>query len=68
VTVDTPRKLVLRRDPVDRTFRGVARGGGIAVLTIMLLVGVFLAFRASQALSSDGVKFLTVQDWDPDSG
>lgn len=68
MTVDTPRKLVLRRDPVDRTFRGVARGGGIAVLTIMLLVGVFLAFRASQALSSDGVKFLTVQDWDPDSG
>lgn len=68
MTVDIPRKLVHRRDPVDRTFRGVARGGGIAVLTIMLLVGVFLAFRASQALSSDGVKFLTVQDWDPDSG
>jgi phosphate transport system permease protein len=68
VTVDTARKLSLRRDPVDRTFRGVARAGGIAVLTIMLLVGVFLSFRASQALSSDGFKFLTVQNWDPDSG
>jgi phosphate transport system permease protein len=68
VTVEIPRKLSLRRDPVDGVFRGVARSGGIAVLTVMLLVGVFLAFRASQALGSDGIKFLTVQNWDPDSG
>lgn len=69
MTVDTPRKLSLTRDPVDNAFRGIARAGGIAVLTIMLLVGVFLSFRASQALSSDGiVKFITVQNWDPNSG
>ena len=69
MTVDTPRKLSLTRDPIDRAFRGIARGGGVAVLTIMLMVGVFLSLRASQAIGSDGiVKFLTVQNWDPDSG
>ena len=69
MTVDTPRKLSLTRDPIDRAFRGIARGGGVAVLTIMLMVGLFLSLRASQAIGSDGiVKFLTVQNWDPDSG
>ena len=35
----------------------------------MLMVGLFLSLRASQAIGSDGiVKFLTVQNWDPDSG
>jgi phosphate transport system permease protein len=69
LSIDLPRKLSLTRDPVDRVFRGVARSGGIAVLAIMLSVGLFLSLRASQAIGSDGVvKFLTVQNWDPDSG
>lgn len=67
VTVDTPRKLTLRRDTPDRVFRGAARAGGVTVLAIMLLVGVFLAFRASQALGKDGLKFFTTQAWDPDN-
>ena len=68
MTLDTPRKLTLLRDPVDRLFRGVARGSGITVLTIMGLVGVFLAFRASQALEVAGWSFFTEQAWEPDAG
>ena len=68
MTLDTPRKLTLLRDPVDRLFRGVARGSGITVLSIMGLVGVFLAFRASQALEVAGWSFFTKQAWEPDAG
>jgi phosphate transport system permease protein len=68
VSTDTPRKITLLRDPVDRVFRGVARGGGITVLTVMSLVGLFLAFRATQALSVAGWSFFTEQAWEPDSG
>ena len=56
------------RDPADVAFRGIARGGGIIVLSIMSLVGVFLGFRALQALQVSGFSFLTEQAWEPDSG
>ena len=52
----------------DRTFRGVARGGGLLVLVVMTLVGTFLGFRAWQALHKAGLSFLTTQDWNPDGG
>lgn len=65
---DVPRALTTLRDPSDIAFRGIARGGGIVVLAIMSLVGVFLAFRASQALGTAGFSFLTEQAWEPDSG
>ena len=68
VDVDSPRRITLRRAPADRLFRGVARGGGIAVLSIMLLVGVFLAYRAVTALKVAGFGFLTTQEWNPDAG
>jgi len=68
VSLDIPRSLTTLRDPADVAFRGVARGGGIIVLTIMSLVGVFLAFRAAQALSVSGFSFITEQAWEPDSG
>jgi phosphate transport system permease protein len=68
VSLDTPRLLTTLRDPADVAFRGVARSGGIIVLTIMSLVGLFLGFRAWQALSVSGVSFLTEQAWEPDSG
>jgi len=68
VSLDIPRSLTTLRDPADVAFRGVARGGGIIVLTIMSLVGVFLAFRAAQALSVSGLSFVTEQAWEPDSG
>jgi phosphate transport system permease protein len=54
--------------PADRLFRGSARGGGAAVLVVMLLVGTFLAYRAWEALRKAGFSFLTTQDWNPDAG
>jgi phosphate transport system permease protein len=68
VSLDSPRVLSTVRDPQDRLFRGIARAGGITVLAIMLLVGVFLSLRASQALGKAGWSFLTEQAWEPDSG
>ena len=68
MSLDTPRLLTTLRDPADVAFRGIARAGGIIVLTIMSLVGLFLGFRAWQALSVSGFSFLTEQAWEPDSG
>jgi phosphate transport system permease protein len=68
VSLDTPRQLTTLRDPADVAFRGIARSAGIIVLTIMSLVGLFLGFRAWQALSVSGFSFLTEQAWEPDSG
>jgi phosphate transport system permease protein len=52
----------------DLLFRGVARGGGILVLVLMVLVGTFLAIRAWQALHKAGFSFLTTTAWNPDGG
>ena len=68
MSLDSPRLLTTLRDPADIAFRGVARAGGIIVLAIMSLVGVFLGFRAWQALSVSGFSFLIEQAWEPDSG
>jgi phosphate transport system permease protein len=54
--------------PSDLIFRAIARGGGSVVLIIMIMVGTFLAYRASQALSKEGWSFLTIQKWNPDGG
>ena len=68
VVIDRPRKITLVRDTQDKIFRGVATAGGMAVLAIMLLVGTFLAIRASSALHKAGFSFLTTQAWNPDQG
>jgi phosphate transport system permease protein len=52
----------------DLVFRGVLRAGGAWVLVIMVLVGAFLAYRASQALHKAGWSFLTTQQWNPGGG
>ncbi|WIB35562.1 hypothetical protein [Curtobacterium sp. MCJR17_043] len=67
MSTDSPRLLTVVRDPSDVRFRFIARAGGVAVLTIMSLVGLFLAFRASEALRVAGFSFLTTQAWDPDA-
>ncbi|PYY33537.1 phosphate ABC transporter permease subunit PstC [Curtobacterium sp. MCJR17_055] len=67
LSTDSPRLLTVVRDPSDVRFRFIARAGGVAVLTIMSLVGLFLAFRASEALRVAGFSFLTTQAWDPDA-
>jgi len=51
----------------DRLFRGIARGGGGAVLAITSLIGVYLAYRAFPALRRAGASFVTTQAWQPDA-
>ncbi|MFF3242826.1 phosphate ABC transporter permease subunit PstC [Streptomyces sp. NPDC002870] len=65
--VDAPRAVRGRGEPGDRLFRGAARGSGAVVLAIMLLVGVFLTYRASQALDVAKGSFLTTSAWEPDA-
>src|SRR5215475_56939 len=68
IDTETPRPLKASVGLTDRAFRGLARSGGIAVLAIMSLVGVFLAVRALQALRKAGPSFVTTQTWEPDGG
>ena len=65
---DSPRTLGTRSSTPDAVFRTVIYGAGIVVLTIMLLVGVFLTFRAADALGVAGWSFLTTSAWNPDGG
>lgn len=65
---DAPIELVVNRGRPDRFFRGIALAGGVLVMLIMGMVGVFLAIRGAQALGIAGWSFLTTQDWEPDSG
>lgn len=62
-----PRRLrpgVLRS---DQLFRGGVAAGGVSVLAIMALVGLFLVARAFHALQTTGLSFLTTSEWSPDS-
>ncbi|WP_328668268.1 phosphate ABC transporter permease subunit PstC [Streptomyces sp. NBC_00322] len=65
--VDAPRAVRGGGEPADRLFRGAARGSGAIVLAIMLLVGVFLSYRALQALDVAKGSFLTTSAWEPDA-
>lgn len=64
---DTPRPLRGSGEWSDRAFRGIARGSGAVVLAVMLLVGVFLGYRAWTALKVAKWSFLTTAAWEPDS-
>jgi len=65
---ETYRPLKASIGLTDRAFRGLSRTGGMAVLAIMSLVGVFLATRAVDALSQAGWSFVTTETWEPDGG
>ncbi|MFC5799717.1 phosphate ABC transporter permease subunit PstC [Streptomyces formicae] len=65
---DAPRQLHADSGLPDRLFKGTLRGGGAAVLAIMLLVGGFLTYRAWQALRVAKFDFLTTEAWEPGSG
>jgi phosphate transport system permease protein len=65
---DAPRKLGSARGTSDNIFRGVTHAAGAVVLAIMILVGVFLTMRGSEAIGVAGPDFLTEQDWEPASG
>lgn len=62
------RALTSRRGFGDNLFRVGAHGGGILVLTIMTLVGLFLLLRGFEAIDDAGWRFLTTQRWEPNSG
>ncbi|MFC3573247.1 phosphate ABC transporter permease subunit PstC [Streptomyces yaanensis] len=49
--------------PGDRIFLGLTRGSGIFLLVIMAAIAVFLAYRASLAISKDHGNFLTTFEW-----
>jgi phosphate transport system permease protein len=66
IDADIPRTV---RTPVrgaDRTYRGILRGGGIAVLVITALIAFFLILRSSSAFARVGWKFFTDSLWLPD--
>lgn len=68
MSTDSPRLLSVVRDPADLRFRLAAHAGGVTVLAIMSLVGLFLAFRAAQAIGVAKFSFFTEQAWEPDAG
>lgn len=68
VIVDVPRRITMVRDRTDQIFRAVALAGGTTVLVIMLLVGIFLFIRSTEALKVAGFSFFTTQAWNPDGG
>ncbi|MFD4971984.1 phosphate ABC transporter permease subunit PstC [Streptomyces sp. NPDC058424] len=49
--------------PGDRIFLGLTRGSGILLLVVMAAIAVFLAYRASLAISKDHGNFLTTFEW-----
>lgn len=65
---DSPRPLRSRVAGSDLGYRYLLLGGGVLVLALMLLIGVFLLLRAREALDVVGLSFLTTADWDPDGG
>ncbi len=63
-----PRKVKAARNRGDRIFYGGASMSGALVLSIMVAVGAFLAYEATDALRATGLSFLTTSDWQPDRG
>lgn len=49
----------------DRLFLISARGSGIALLTIMAAIAIFLVWKAIPALQADQANFVTSQEWNP---
>lgn len=68
LALDGPRALTTRYSLTDRVFRSTSRSAGTFVLVIMVLVGGFLTAHAVKAISSVGVyKFVTTQEWSPET-
>ncbi|KRE54826.1 phosphate ABC transporter permease [Arthrobacter sp. Soil736] len=67
-TEATARPLTYRFEPKDYVFRSITRSGGIIVLVVMAMVGIFLASNGISAINEVGLwKFLTTQNWAPES-
>ncbi|MFP3461109.1 phosphate ABC transporter permease subunit PstC [Arthrobacter globiformis] len=62
------RTLKYRFEPKDYVFRSITRAGGMVVLAVMAMVGIFLATNGIHAINEVGLwKFLTTQNWAPES-
>jgi phosphate transport system permease protein len=60
---DVPRTITAAATPGDRIFRGVLRGGGLAVFVITGLILVFLIVQSSGAFKTMGLGFFTTSTW-----
>jgi phosphate transport system permease protein len=56
------------RSTTDKTYRLIARAAGALTLTLMGLIGLFLAVRAWSALREAGFSFFTDSRWQPGLG
>jgi phosphate transport system permease protein len=63
----TRRSLKSRPTGADLAFRQISSLSALAVLATMLLVGSFLALRASDALGVAGLGFITESAWQPEA-
>lgn len=52
----------------ERAFLGLTRASAIAVLSVIVLVGLFLTIKAVPALRIAKFSFLTTEAWEPASG
>ena len=60
---DEPRTIHAPVTGADRLFRGILRGGGIAVFVITGLIAVFLVTQGLSAYRKAGWSFFTTQAW-----
>ncbi len=60
------RRITAPFEMGDLIFRRVAWAGGLSVLVIMAVVGLFLSVESLSALRSRGWRFLTTEEWQPD--
>ena len=67
-TADKPRPIRAKARGADRLFLGLLTGSGSVVLVVIVAIGTFLGFRASQALKVAGFSFFTTQNWEPGLG
>jgi phosphate transport system permease protein len=65
---DVPRTIVAPLTGADRLFRGILRGGGIAVFVITGLIAVFLVTKSWSSFRKAGWHFFTAFGFNPASG
>ena len=66
--LDTPIVIKTRVEFADKVFRGLLRGGGFAVVTIIGLIAFFLINHAWSSFKQVGWHFLSTSVWNPASG
>jgi len=64
---ESARRVRSAAGGADRVFQLALLGAGLTVLLIMVATGVFLLGQGYLALAEDGLRFLTTQDWEPDT-